>query len=410
MRGRGQAPLTLLLVAAGWAGGCITGSARGGATGAPADPGAEASAGPQASLVREAGAPSTSEELSAGSIEADLVLVDDVALTAAEVLYPLRERIEGLPRGSTSREVEQLQQWVRSQVQSDVGTLLIYREAVSRLSEPQREALQKAVDRRLRERIALEFGGSRARLERHLRDYGLTLTQYRARLEREEVARSYARETLLPQVVIRRSELLDYYRRHIDRYSTPETRELYMIEIPFESCLPQNLGGRDAGGADRTAARALARERIEQAFAALATQPFEEVARQYSQGVHARQGGYWGPIGKPLQPPYDEATRALFTFAEGQYSRPIETPIGWCIVRCGAIHAAQRRSFDDVQQEIHETLRQERLNRLSAEYLARLARQSNISPVEGLVRAAVRQVLDGRWPAGSTGAVRSLRP
>jgi hypothetical protein len=125
----------------------------------------------------------------------------------------------------------------------------------------------------------------------------------------------------------------------------------------------------------------------------LEARPFEEVAREFSRGVHADLGGNWGEIGRPLQPPYDQVSAPIFTFATGQYSEPIQTERGWYIARCGQIKPAVRREFAEVQEEIREQLLEEKFQRLSAEYMMDLAERATISPLDKFVSAAVRRVL-----------------
>ena len=112
---------------------------------------------------------------------------------------------------------------------------------MSQLSDPQRQMVEDAVQNELDARIRRDFGGSSARLDAHLAGHGLTLGQYRAQLEREMVVRRYTREKLMPMINVRRDELLSHYQENLDRYCSPETRELLIIEAPFPE------GWRDNG-------------------------------------------------------------------------------------------------------------------------------------------------------------------
>lgn len=329
----------------------------------------------------------------AGAIEADLLFVNDQVLTIPEVLYPIRERISELRRTQTSAGfTDALRRLLLARAQQEIGTILIHREAMGRLSEQQRAIVDEAVDREVEKRISDEHGGSKARLAAHLREHGLTLEQHRVMLERQMVARQYAREKLLPLISISRTQLLRYYRQHESQYASPEVRELWMIEAPFEAFLPNGGAWAQASPQQQAQARLRAVRHIRAAHEALAGRPFEEVAREFSRGPHASQGGRWGEIGRPLQPPYEQATAAVFEFAEGQYSAPIETPEGWVIVRCGDVQEAQHRSFAEVQDEIRDTMQEARFERLSADYLIRLADDATVTSLDAFLRAADRQV------------------
>jgi len=351
-----------------------------------------------------------------GAIEGEILLVNEQQLTTTEVLYPLREQLAEARRVQTEQGFrEQATRMLASQTQQEIGRLLVYADAIAELEDRQREVIDEAVERSLAGRIAREFGGSSARLSAHLEQYGMTLEQYRERLKRAMVVSQYTREKLLPQVYVRRAELLEYYQRNTARYSTPGTRELLLIEAPFASFLPEGVSWESATEQVRARARLDAVRHIREAQAALAETPFDEVARKYSRGLHAANGGSWGPIGQPLRPPYDTVSRLIFEFEPGQCSEPVEAPNGWYIVKCGRVVPEQRRTFGEVQEEIRQELMDEQLNELSVSYIMGLAEKATMSSLDQFVMAAVRRAATEPWttppqravnPAGSDGALR----
>lgn len=335
----------------------------------------------------------------AASISGDILLVNNSVLTAAEVLYLLRDEITEARQTLTPRRfVERLENWVREVVQQEIGILLVYERATAGLDDSRRQALDKAVERELDGILNNQFGGSSARLTSHLERYGLTLDAFRERLRRQLVVSSYTREIIAPRVQLRRDELLRRYRENEARYTTPETRELLMIEAPFERFLPPGVDWQHASSDERTRARLAAVRHIRAAAEALKQRPFQEVAREMSRGLHAADGGSWGLIGAPLQPPFDQASRWIFEHGPGQPSEPIETAAGWCIVACGEIRPAARLSFEQVQDELRQELFRERFNRLAGEYMLKLARDAAISSLESFIRAVVRRASDPDWP------------
>jgi len=329
-----------------------------------------------------------------GAVEPDILLVDNEALTVSEVLYPLRSRIAEARQSQSAQSLEEtVRMLVYGRTQQAVGALLMYRQAVAGLSEQQRDIVKNGLDREIQARISREFGDSSARFERHLAEHGLTLERYRKLLEREMVARDYARERLLPQMAVRRDELLAFYRRNLERYCSPETRELWMIEAPFEAFLPPGASWSGATAEVRAQAKLRAGRHIRAAYEALGARGFEDVAREYSRGLHAAEGGAWGEISRPLQPPYDRVSRRVFELNEGEFSEPIETERGWYIVRCGKVTAARQTPFSDVQEEIRQIVTDRKYERLSADYMSDLARRATISGLETFMEAAVRQAL-----------------
>ena len=327
-----------------------------------------------------------------GAIEPDILMVNDAVLTVAEVLYPLREQLDELRRKRTRPGfLDEARRLIRRQTQQEIGALLIYAEARGQLEEQQQKMLDAAVDKELENMISRDFAGSQAKLNAHMKENGLTKEQYRAALARNMVVRQYTREKLMPQVQVRRDELLGFYRDNLARYTTAETRELLLIELPFEKCLPEGRTWDRATAPEKAQAKLKAMRRVREAHEALDTRPFEDVAREYSLGLHADSGGSWGEIGKPLQPPYEEVSKLVFEHNEGWTSTPIETASGWFIVKCGRLSEASQQPFSEVQDEIRTELMELRFNKLSVEYVLRLAGNATVSSLDAFVATAVQR-------------------
>lgn len=328
-----------------------------------------------------------------GAIEADILIVNDSVLAVAEVLYPLREQIAELHDTHTPAGFrEQVQRLVRRTAQREIGAILVYSEAIEQLEEPQRERLDAVIDNELENLTARRFGGSTARLRAHLAESGLTVEQFRGTLARQIVVQNYTREKLMPKVHVRRDELLTHYRRNKARYSTPETRELRMIELPFDAFLPEGQTWAQAGRLGQAQAKLKAMQQARDAHDALQSKSFAEVAQEFSRGPHAERGGSWGMIGRPLQAPHDVSSGLVFEFEEGQYSEAVETSKGWYIVQCGRIEPAVEQSFVDVQDEIRRDVMESRFAKLSVDYVVRLAEKATISSLNAFVASAVERV------------------
>jgi hypothetical protein len=330
------------------------------------------------------------------AIQADILMVNNSAVTVAEVLYPLWERIEELRQTQTPANFRaQLQRMIRREVQREVGSLLVYAEAMAELGDERRGMVEAQVEKQISNVVAHDFGGSKARLEAHLAERGLTMDTLRQLTAREMVVSSYSREKLMAQIQVRRDDLLRYYRRNLSRYQTQEARELLLIEFPFEKFLADGQTWDQAPRPARAAAKLAALRQARAAHDALAERPFADVAREYSRGVYASEGGSWGMIGRPLQPPYDVPSRLIFEFEEGQHSEPLETDRGWCIVQCGKVQAASEASFTEVQDDIRRELMERRFAKLSMEYVLELAGNATISSLDAFVSAVAKRAEQG---------------
>ncbi len=343
--------------------------------------------------IRTSPPPRTVVTAPPGAIRGDVFLVNETAVTAAQVLYPLREELAEARRTQTRpRFVERAGELIRGEVQRSIGSILVHAEAMSKLNEEQKKLVEGAVTKALEDRTAREFGGSSARLANHLAQHGLTVDQYKAALERDMIVRQYSREKFMPQVTIRRDELLGEFRRSAARFNTAETRELLLIEIPYAKLLPEGATWESATPSAKAQARLKATRRIREAHEALANRPFADVAREFSLGLYADKGGSWGMIGSPLQAPYDELSRGIFTLASGAHSEPIEMETGCAIVGCGAITPASSKTFAQVQEQLRDELMEKRFNRLAADYSVRLMESATISPIDPFVEACLARV------------------
>ncbi len=325
-----------------------------------------------------------------GAIEARILLINDTALTVPEVLFPLRGYLEQLRTSRTHAGfLEDARRAIRRTAQEELGTLLMYTEATAKLDDEQKKQIDAAVDKEMENLTARDYGGSLSRLKAHLKDCGLTKDQWRENLKRDLVVRQYTREKLMPQVQIRRDELLAEYQRNRARYSTPPTRELLLIELPFEKFLADGSNWDRATTMDRAQAKLKALRRAREVQAALGEREFEDVAREFSLGLHADEGGSWGQIGRPLQPPYDVISKPIFDWSEGQVGEPVETERGWYIAKCGRVEPAQQRQFVEVQDEIRADLMERRFQKLSMDAVLKLAEKATISSLDAFVSAAV---------------------
>jgi parvulin-like peptidyl-prolyl isomerase len=336
-----------------------------------------------------------------GSIRSDILVVNDGVVSASEVLYAARTDVAKARREKSGVELrDALIEILRRQTQTEVGTLLVYADAHAQLADQQKEALDTLVEREVERRIGVEFGGSKAAFVAHLQQYDLAPGAYKEQVRRRLVVQSYARERLMPQAFLRRDELLAYYRENQARFATPETRELFMMEMPFDRYLPEGQPWITASEAAKRRARLAAVRAARAAHADLASRPFEDVAREYSRGIKAAEGGAWGEIGQPLQPPYDEATQRVFTFSAGQVSEPMETPEGWCIVKCGQIKPAQQRSFAEAQDDIRRAMEDDRFNRLSTDAIIKLAENAQMSDLPTFLESVVLRAMNDPPAAG----------
>ena len=139
------------------------------------------------------------------------------------------------------------------------------------------------------------------------------------------------------------SEIRAFFERHADRFRLPETRTLRHILITVNPDFPENR-------------RAEAERRIAVLARRLKREPtaFEALARGHSECPTALEGGLVGTYPRGVL--YPEIDALLFSLAPGDIAGPVETAMGFHLVRCDAVLPERTKEIDEAAGEIHEHL------------------------------------------------------
>jgi peptidyl-prolyl cis-trans isomerase D len=147
------------------------------------------------------------------------------------------------------------------------------------------------------------------------------------------------RDAVAANIAISEDALREYYDAEKDRYAQDEQREARHILIPF--------------GDDEAAAEAKAQELLARAQAG---EPFEDLAKQYSQdGGTAANGGDLGMLTRSQLP--GELGTAIFAMNEGDVKGPIRSDFGFHIVRLDKVLQPGPLPLEQVRGELLAELR-----------------------------------------------------
>jgi len=152
----------------------------------------------------------------------------------------------------------------------------------------------------------------------------------------------FAPEDYLDSVSVSDEQLRQYYDAHPEEFRTPKTVEARHILFK----LPQ--------GADEKTVQAQREKALEVLKKARAGEDFAELARQYSEGPSAEQGGYLGTFKKEdMVAPFSEKA---FSMKPGEVSDPVRTRFGWHLIRVEKVNEAAQTPFaaakDDIRRKI----------------------------------------------------------
>lgn len=329
---------------------------------------------------------------SAQAIHSDGLVIDDETVTIEDVLEPLMPTLQQMCKTLAAQlYYKQASEMIRQRIVESVAQHLIYRRAKKDINEQIEPALNKEVDKIERERINREFHGIEAEYDNYLHKSNRTRADVRKRLRAAVVVESYLRERLVKRVQYpRKKDLLDYYHQHIDDYSTSERREMLLIDIPIASFLDMK---KPLLAQDQAAAEQKARSEIEAAAKALRDgKKFEEVAKEYSRGLHKDEGGSWGMISTPLSGRWQKPSEKLFELKDGEVSPIIEDSKSFFIVKAGKTERKEVKSFQEMQPQIAQRIQDERFHKLRADFLEAELRKSTISPIDPFFSQVMNQI------------------
>jgi parvulin-like peptidyl-prolyl isomerase len=103
---------------------------------------------------------------------------------------------------------------------------------------------------------------------------------------------------------------------------------------------------------------------------------FESLARTYSEGKEAREGGDWGWIGRDIL--RKELNETAFSLKPHQHSHVIETAEGYYILEVDGVKPAHTTPLPEVRDDIEKTLLQEQRTKMQEEWVKDLRARAYI--------------------------------
>lgn len=270
-----------------------------------------------------------------------------------------------------------------SWIMNRISEALLYQRASLRLGPGIETSLNGFVDAQIRKTVAAEHGGVQHRYEKHLMSRGETLDDVRARLRRETVIAQYLQAEVRSKVEEpTRAELVALFESNKQTWARPERRSMSLIDVRILDRLAQDID--EPTREQFAAARESAGTKIEAAQQEIRSgADFAEVARRYSDGLHAAEGGRWGWIAPDsVRERFQPAVEALYTLRQGEISDILSTADGFFLVRCDLHEAASEPDFPAVQPKLKDRLFEAEFNRRVVALIAELQRDARIAPGE----------------------------
>lgn len=317
-----------------------------------------------------AGSPAQSQAIPADpSQPAYAMRINGEEVTAEEIVRDVQRSLEPQAASLSTYDYEEaLMRRAHGRIIDRLAEELLHQAGSARLTERELARLDEMAEKRLREIVSLNHDGVMSRFERELAEQGRTIADARSEIRREFVIAHYLDSNVRPKLPDpTREELHQLFVANKDRWRKEERRRMSLIEIRID---------------DDSDARPVARERAEKAKQMIAQgEPFEAVAREFSDGAHGPDGGSMGWI-KPdvLTDRLTPAVEALYALPAGGVSPIIETAKSFFIVRCDEIEPGLTPTFVNIQSQLRAEAQREEFNRLIAVEVEQLRQKALIEP------------------------------
>lgn len=334
----------------------------------------------------------TTESATPDLSPASQLLINGTVIDARDVW---RDAVEELKRQAANLTPDGLRKYVERQatgrINDTIVETLLVQQAELRLSPEVLKRVDGLVDAEIRKVVMTRFDGVHRRYEQDLEARGRSVADTRARIRREILIAGYLEQAVRPKVAEpTRRELYAAFEARLESLRRPQRRRMSLVDVRVSAAVAH---GADASEGSVGGAEALSRIRAAEGELEEGAS-FAEVARRYSDGLHASDGGVWGWVTKDsVRERFTPAVNVLFTLGAGQVSGIIETDESLFLVRCDEIEPGVDADFQSAQTALTEAHMRETYNRLVTALIVDLRARARIEPADpGRFHAPVVQV------------------
>ena len=192
-------------------------------------------------------------------------------------------------------------------------------------------------------------------------EQGLTEKKLWNRLHDQLMTQKLVAYEVKSRVSVSPGEVNDYYKSHSQEFTQDERIKLQHILV--------RIGARSEEEAKTFAESLYAR--LE------AGGLFDELARQYSEGAEAKEGGEMGWIEKGQL--LGEIDNIVFSLNKGQYTHPIKSSLGFHLFKVVDVEKFAVKPLSDVRDQIQDLIFKEKLQVRLAQWMKDLKKNAYIS-------------------------------
>jgi parvulin-like peptidyl-prolyl isomerase len=291
-------------------------------------------------------------------VNAIAAMVNDQVITIKDLRMATRDDLEFLQQ-RYANQPKVLDEKVRTLMSEALERMIEDRLVLNEFKSLGKPFPESIVDNRINDDI--KKYGDRLTLIKTLQAGGVTFESYRDKIRDNSILAAMWNFKVPHDPVISPTRIENYYVANQDKYKLEDRVKLRMIVLTNRPS--------DKAYAPMELAKEIAKKVDEGA-------PFAEMAKVYSQGSQAADGGDWGWVEhKVLR---EDLAKVAFSLKAGQRSEPIETPSGIYLMYVEQVDPAHVRSLTEVREEIENTLKAEEVKRLRQQFVDRLKKKSFI--------------------------------
>ncbi|MEO6829097.1 MAG: peptidylprolyl isomerase, partial [Acidobacteriaceae bacterium] len=216
--------------------------------------------------------------------------------------------------------------------------------------------------------------GSMEELEKAVEQSGTSYEDFKANIRNSIVTQNVVRQEVSSKMQISQADIKKYYEEHLDSFTQPESVHLNEILIPTDE---------NPTLAQLSAAEAKAKE-VEAKLKSGGS--FADLAKQYSEGPTAKQGGDLGEFKRgALAKVLEDQT---FDLPVGGYTEPIRTRQGYIVLQVTAHNPGGTPTLQKVEQKVEQAMYMQQIEPAVRRYLTRMRNEAYIDIRPGYTDSA----------------------
>lgn len=292
----------------------------------------------------------------AAVVDKVIVVVNDEVVTQREfdrAFIPVKESYEA------NLEGEELKQRLEEVRKIFLEQLIDFKLVIS-LAKKEKIEIEETMLQEQIDRIRAYYGSEDAFLQT-LNDKGTNLTEFKKEIEEQMLAQEIVKKEVASKIAITPSEINDLYEENKEKLVSP-----YMVKAREIMVRKNESNPKESG------------KKIRSIYAKINTgADFSELAKEYSEGPYAANGGDMGYIARGQL--LEEMDDAIFTAEKGKNTDIVETKVGYHIFIIDDIKEPRRLELEEVSDFLGDQLFRKKRDESLLKWLAEKRKNAYIA-------------------------------